>query len=50
MSQAEGLQKLNEVSSIVTRRRRPSSFIPASQAPKPKKVKYHVDLTYSDSE
>ena len=50
MSQAEGLQQLNEVPSIVTKRRRRSSFVPASQAPKPTKVKYHVDLTYSDSE
>lgn len=52
MSLSEGLQKLDLHAKIgATRRRRPSTFVPESQSvPKNKKVKYHIDLTYSDSE
>lgn len=50
MSQSKGLQKLDEFPTIVRRRRRPLSFVPVAQGPKSKKVKYHIDLTYSDSE
>ena len=44
MKQSEGLKKLDEFS--LHRGRRPkSTFVPASQAPPAKKVRYHIDLS-----
>ena len=43
MQHSEGLQKLDEFS--LHNRRRKSSFVPASQAPPAKKVRYHIDLS-----
>ena len=52
MKKSKGLRTLDEVSIVTSgRRSRQVSFVPSSQAPPAKKVRYHVDLSIdSDSE
>ena len=53
MEESEELKKLDEYTTVSTRKRRTRerSFVPASQAgPKKQKVKYTYDLTFSDSD
>ena len=48
MEHSEGLKRLDEFSLTNKRRRVKSSFVPASQAPPAKKVRYHIDLTFDE--
>ena len=51
MKQSEELEKMDKFAMVSNRRRRRKcSFVPASQAPPPKKRSYHLDLTQDDSD
>ena len=51
MKECEQLQKMDKHAMVSSsRRRHKSTFVPASQAPPPKKKSYHFDLTQDDSD
>ena len=51
MKESEELEKMDKFAMVSNRRRRHKcSFVPASQAPPPKKRSYHFDLTQDDSD